>query len=94
MKKEEQKNFYVCETCNLVLKYSEKVEHCEDCDICVKNYDHHCYWTGKCITKRTLIFFYGFAFGTLFYIMWYFLIIIYWLIVKISKYSSHNLKKI
>ena len=88
MDKNAIKDYYVCETCNIVLKYSEKVEHCEDCDICVRNYDHHCYWTGKCITKRTLIFFYGFAFGSLFYILWYFIIIIYWLLLKISKYNT------
>ena len=88
LKEEEQKDYYLCEECNILIHNTEKIEHCEDCNICVKQYDHHCYWTGKCITKRTIIFFYGFAFATLFYILWYFLIILYWLILILSKYNS------
>ena len=90
---EEQKEYYICEECNILIKESEKVEHCDDCKICVKKYDHHCYWTGKCITKRNIIFFYGFAFCTLFYIIWYFLIIIYWLMLIITKRNKIDNKK-
>jgi hypothetical protein len=89
---EQQKEYYLCDECNILLKFSEKAEHCDDCKICVKKFDHHCYWTGKCITRRTICFFHGFAFGTLFYIMWYFIIILYWLLLKISKHSNDNKK--
>ena len=89
---EEQKEYYLCEECNIYIKNEDKIEHCEECNLCVKKYDHHCYWTGKCITKRNILFFYGFAFSTLFYILWYFLIIIYWLLIKISKHSQKTKK--
>ena len=87
---EEQKDYYLCEKCNILINNLDNIEHCDECNICIKKYDHHCYWTGKCITKRTIFFFYGFAFGTLFYILWYFLIIIYWLILKISKHDINK----
>ena len=89
---EEQKEYYLCEECNIYMKNEDKIEHCTDCNLCVKKLDHHCYWTGKCITRRNIIFFYGFAFCTLFYILWYFLIIIYWLLLKISKHSQKTKK--
>ena len=89
---EEQKEYYLCEECNIYMKNEDKIEHCDECNLCVKKYDHHCYWVGKCITKRNILFFYGFAFSTLFYILWYFLIIIYWILIKISQHSKKTKK--
>jgi hypothetical protein len=34
--------------------------HCYDCQMCVDELDHHCPWTGKCIGKRTIRWFYAF----------------------------------
>lgn len=34
--------------------------HCYTCGICVDELDHHCPWTGKCIGKKNLFFFYMF----------------------------------
>jgi palmitoyltransferase ZDHHC9/14/18 len=34
--------------------------HCYDCEVCVKDLDHHCPWTGKCIGRKNLYFFYLF----------------------------------
>ncbi|UIZ25375.1 hypothetical protein KXD40_009090 [Peronospora effusa] len=34
--------------------------HCTDCGICVIELDHHCPWTGKCVGKRTIKWFYVF----------------------------------
>ena len=34
--------------------------HCYDCDLCVSDLDHHCPWTGKCIGKKNLFYFYCF----------------------------------
>ncbi|KAF0716767.1 Aste57867_2675 [Aphanomyces stellatus] len=34
--------------------------HCYDCEVCVDGMDHHCPWTGKCIGKNTLFWFYAF----------------------------------
>ena len=52
MDDKEKKEYYLCEICNIMINNSDDIEHCEKCDICVKGYDHHCYWTGKCITKK------------------------------------------
>ena len=92
MGEEQKKNYYLCEICNIVINYSEDVEHCEDCDICVEKYDHHCYWTGKCISKKNIWAFYFFSFGTLIYILWYFTIIIYWIRIK-ANHATTSKKK-
>jgi palmitoyltransferase ZDHHC9/14/18 len=34
--------------------------HCYDCEVCITDLDHHCPWTGKCIGKKNLYFFYSF----------------------------------
>lgn len=34
--------------------------HCYECEVCVKDLDHHCPWTGKCIGRKNLQFFYLF----------------------------------
>ncbi|CEG35612.1 DHHC-type Zn-finger proteins [Plasmopara halstedii] len=32
--------------------------HCLKCRVCIEEYDHHCPWTGKCIGKGNVHFFY------------------------------------
>ncbi len=54
----EDKSKYSCLRC-LALKI-QKAHHCEDCDVCISNYDHHCVWVGKCIGGRNLVLFYVF----------------------------------
>ena len=44
----------------------ENTGHCFDCNVCVEGYDHHCPWTGKCIGKKNLPFFYIFLMSILF----------------------------
>ena len=89
LNKERKSMLLFCDMCNIIIDAKDGVEHCDECDICINQYDHHCYWTGKCIGKNNIIAFYLFAFGTLFYIIWFFLIIIVWLILKMSE-SYHN----
>ena len=44
----------------------ENTGHCVDCNLCVEGYDHHCPWTGKCIGKKNLTYFYAFLMSILF----------------------------
>eukprot|EP00923_Selenidium_pygospionis_P055262 GHVN01096360.1.p1 GENE.GHVN01096360.1~~GHVN01096360.1.p1 ORF type:complete len:329 (+),score=41.27 GHVN01096360.1:268-1254(+) len=32
--------------------------HCEDCEVCIAGYDHHCPWTSKCIGEDNVCEFY------------------------------------
>ncbi|KAG7397319.1 hypothetical protein PHYBOEH_000901 [Phytophthora boehmeriae] len=33
--------------------------HCMDCRVCIEEYDHHCPWTGKCVGKKNVRYFYA-----------------------------------
>ena len=55
----ENKKQYECLTC-LSLK-TQKAYHCEECDVCIEEFDHHCIWVGKCVGKRNLVNFYIFV---------------------------------
>ncbi len=48
-----------CFKCNTPI--SLKAYHCDDCDVCVEHYDHHCIWIGKCVGKNNIEFFYLFG---------------------------------
>jgi hypothetical protein len=50
-------NLKVCSTC----VQADSTVHCEDCDVCIEGFDHHCPWTGKCIGKRNVLYFYWFV---------------------------------
>ena len=58
-----------CSKCNIIVPKTFKIRHCEICDVCVMNYDHHCPWTGKCIGRYNIIFFYFFLTFLIFYMM-------------------------
>ena len=47
-------NYRQCNKCNCIFrkKDSAKVNHCEECGICVEKYDHHSNWATKCIGKK------------------------------------------
>ena len=83
-----------CDVCNIIIKANEGVDHCDECGICLRGYDHHCYWVGKCIAKNNSIVFIFFWLGALVYIVWYFMIIIVWVILKMYEYkkniNTHN----
>ena len=58
-----------CDQCNIIIPKSLNVGHCIYCNICIKSYDHHCPWIGKCIGKYTKIPFYLFLLSVLIYII-------------------------
>lgn len=33
-----------------------------DCRVCIEGYDHHCPWTGKCVGKGNVRYFYAWLF--------------------------------
>lgn len=46
-----------CVKCNVDV--TSDMEHCEDCDICVYGYDHHCVFFSKCIGGKNIFCFGG-----------------------------------
>lgn len=40
--------------------------HCEDCDVCIEDYDHHCVFFSKCIGGGNLTYFWCTLGGVLF----------------------------
>ena len=46
--------------CNKCLKWYNKCKgtfHCNLCDICIEEYDHHCPYIGKCVGKGNIAYF-------------------------------------
>jgi hypothetical protein len=60
--------------------------HCNYCDICIYNHDHHCPWTGKCIGGSNLKAFYIFVVFT-------FLLMFYFFFAVIFSLPTHNRRK-
>eukprot|EP01068_Selenidium_serpulae_P002478 Selendium_serpulae@DN2487_c0_g1_i2.p1 len=52
-----------CEVCKLTPPAGSY--HCEDCEVCIEGYDHHCPWTSKCIGKGNVCEFYTWLFSGL-----------------------------
>ena len=55
--KSDLKNYEICKKCKIIMDLDKGTGHCEDCDICITGYDHHCPWTSKCIGKNNKILF-------------------------------------
>ncbi|CAG9325097.1 unnamed protein product [Blepharisma stoltei] len=52
-----------CELCEVVKKST--TVHCDECGVCIEEYDHHCPWVSKCIGKNNKWFFYALLIGLL-----------------------------
>ena len=46
-----------CQKCNVYV--TRDMEHCDDCQVCVEEIDHHCVFFSKCIAKGNLFAFWG-----------------------------------
>jgi hypothetical protein len=55
---EKSQNKFYCPECKMIYpQLRGKNAHCNICDICISNYDHHCGVIGKCVGRyNTFIF--------------------------------------
>ena len=60
------KKLIKCDKCNIIIPKSLNTGHCIYCNICIKGYDHHCAWIGKCVGKGNHISFYIFTVSAIF----------------------------
>lgn len=54
--KKESKQFY-CNECKI--ENPKTTIHCEDCKVCIEDYDHHCVFFSKCIGGGNIVPFWG-----------------------------------
>ena len=66
----------ICNLCSVIQE--EGSEHCSDCQVCVRGYDHHCPLSGKCIGSGNIIPFYLFLVSVFlsiaYFALWFFLV--------------------
>lgn len=61
-----------CGRCMIVYREGVTTEHCEDCNICVEELDHHCPWSSKCIGRGNMLPFKAFVTSLIFLIVYIF----------------------
>ncbi|GBG26830.1 Palmitoyltransferase [Hondaea fermentalgiana] len=66
-----------CNRCNIYRPYT--ATHCYDCDACIEEHDHHCPWTGHCIGKNNLTFFWVFLSSLLFHFVFVVIVLNLWM---------------
>ena len=74
--------FQICRKCNLLIDRNLNVVHCDICNICCEEYDHHCRWIGKCIGKNNNKTFGWFLLGTFFFFLYIIILCIIVLIIS------------
>ena len=52
----EDPNILHCSVCRST--QNDKAVHCYECDVCIRGYDHHCDFMGKCIGGGNIWLFY------------------------------------
>lgn len=65
----ESESMFTCSRCK-----ATKVKgsfHCVDCDVCIRGWDHHCVWTGKCIGEGNMNNFWFFLAWTLVFLSYH-----------------------
>mmetsp|Transcript_1454 Transcript_1454/g.1996 ORF Transcript_1454/g.1996 Transcript_1454/m.1996 type:complete len:131 (+) Transcript_1454:664-1056(+) len=53
-----------CQFCKL--EVDSEAYHCEDCEVCIEDYDHHCVFFSKCIGGGNILCFWASIGGVLF----------------------------
>lgn len=66
----------MCRYCQCVKYVNQHQRHCQICDACFLNLDHHCPWTSKCVGYRNVFLFRAFIGFTMMMFMWLVVIII------------------
>ena len=61
---ENKEDMIECGRCNI--KRPITSSHCGDCNLCIDELDHHCPWTGKCIGKKNIKYFFTFSSADIF----------------------------
>ena len=51
--------FERCHLCNLIIDNTKNFRHCDICQCCCEEMDHHCPWTSKCVGKGNIFYFNG-----------------------------------
>ena len=72
------KNFRQCKDCKFWINTEFSTQHCNECNICIEGYDHHCCTLNLCIGKDNLKIFY-------FYILTSFIYVIFFIIGFLSS---------
>lgn len=72
----------VCQFCNVFRE--RETTHCYDCNACVLELDHHCPWTGKCIGKNNLPFFYAFLWTMMALLVYVGICTLVWVLTKVA----------
>ena len=49
------------------IQKANNIAHCFECDKCVEEFSHHCFWINKCVGKKNLLFYFIFVLFTLLY---------------------------
>jgi len=66
----------ICKVCDVLIE--PESEHCFDCQVCIRGYDHHCPLSGKCIGSGNILPFYSFllfSFASFLYFgLWFFIV--------------------
>ncbi len=73
-----------CIPCNLWERVDMDISHCIECGICVEGCDHHCPWTGKCIGRKTIYYFYTFV-TSVFIVVLFFVTALFYIEINSDK---------
>ena len=49
-----------------MIETDNQAYHCEECEVCIEDYDHHCVFFSKCIGGGNIYFFWGTMGGVIF----------------------------